>query len=66
MPQIRFLDKSQSFLSIIIPPAISTALLSVNHVNSLVEVVLDLGRPPYAIFADQELCLTGYWIEYLT
>jgi len=66
MPQIRFLDKSQSFLSIIIPPAISTALLSVNHVNSLVEVVLDLGRPPYAIFTDQELCLTGYWIEYLT
>ena len=65
MPQIRFLDKSQSFLSII-PPAISTALLSVNHINSLVEVVLDLGRPPYAIFTDQELCLTGYWIEYLT
>ncbi len=58
MSQLRVSDESQSFLSVF-PPAIASALLNANHSQDLIEVVLDLGGFPTAVFTDHELTLTS-------
>lgn len=56
MAQYRISDESQSFVRLF-PPEIAAALVHANSRDRLVEVVLDLGRPPVARFVDRELTL---------
>ena len=45
------IDDLHSFLDVL-PPQIRERLLKDNNLNSLIEVVLDLGRKPQVRFAD--------------
>jgi stage III sporulation protein SpoIIIAA len=43
----------------VVPPAISQAIRNENHGDDLLEIVLDLGRPPEARFLNREVAVSG-------
>ena len=63
MPQYAATDEMASLMGIL-PEDIATALQAANHVDSLVEVVIDLGKPSTARFLDHEVQLGQNEITY--
>jgi len=55
-PQVSSSDDLEALIAAL-PPRIVAPLRQVNHHNDLLEVVLDLGRPPEARFLDREVIL---------
>src|SRR5512136_3098471 len=57
MEQRKITDDLDALLQVL-PPTIERALRSANNGDDLLEIVLDLGRPPGARFVDRELTLS--------
>lgn len=57
MKQIRITDDLHALMTVL-PPQIIGALEKANNSDNLLEIVLDLGRPPMARFVDRELQLS--------
>jgi len=56
MTQRRITDDLQALLDVL-PPHISHAVQAANNSDNLIEIVMDLGRPPLARFVDREIRL---------
>lgn len=53
MPELRITDDLEALFSVL-PPSITNALRSIGNFHELIEVVLDLGRPPESRYATGE------------
>ena len=58
MTQRRITDDLQALLDVL-PAHISQAVQAANNSDNLIEIVLDLGRPPLARFVDREIQLVN-------
>jgi len=56
MTQRRITDDLHALLGVL-PPAVAEAVVQANNSDALLEIILDLGRPPVARFVDRELVL---------
>ena len=56
MTQRRITDDLHALLGVL-PPAVAQAVVQANNSDALLEIILDLGRPPVARFVDRELVL---------
>jgi stage III sporulation protein SpoIIIAA len=56
MTQRRITDDLHNLMSVL-PPRVAGEVVRVNNSDSLLEIVLDLGRPPVARFVDEEIAL---------
>jgi stage III sporulation protein SpoIIIAA len=57
MQQRKITDDLDALLQVL-PPTIERSLRSANHGDDLLEIILDLGRPPEARFVDREVILS--------
>ena len=57
MPQQRITDDLDILLNVL-PPAVAEAVRQANENENLLEIVLDLGRPPEARYTHRELALS--------
>ncbi len=56
MTQLRITDDLQALLDVL-PPRVAEAVVRVDDSDNLLEIILDLGRPPMARFVDREVVL---------
>ena len=57
MTQKRITDDLQALLGVL-PPAIAEAVTRANNSDNLLEIILDLGRVPLALFVNGEVPLS--------
>ncbi len=55
--EVRITDDLEALLGVL-PPYISDVLKAVNEAEKLLEIIIDLGRPPEARFTDREMILS--------